>query len=59
MVKKKEEHDNSVKLMVEDVQSNLSEMVNTEIEKSLKGAGYGILLPEEKDKDELSIRFIL
>ncbi|KAL4215034.1 hypothetical protein AB4K20DRAFT_1883468 [Rhizopus microsporus] len=55
----KEEHDNSVirKLMGEDVQSNLSEMVYTEIEKLLKGAGHGILLPEEKH--ELSIRFIL
>lgn len=57
----KEEYDNSVvrKLMGEDVQSNLSEMVNTEIKKPTKSAGYGILLPEEKDEDELSIRFIL
>ncbi|KAG1290354.1 hypothetical protein G6F66_008720 [Rhizopus arrhizus] len=48
-----------IKLMGEDVQSNLSEMVNTKIEKPVKGAGYGILLPKEKDEDELSIRFIL
>ncbi len=57
----KEEHDDSAirKLMGEDVQSNLSEMINTKIEKSVKDAGYGILLPEEKEKEELSIRFIL
>jgi hypothetical protein len=59
--KMKEEHDDSAirKLMGEDVQSNLSEMINTKIEKSVKDAGYGILLPEEKEKEELSIRFIL
>lgn len=40
------EHDNSEidKLMGKCV----AEMVNTEIKKPIKGAGFGILIPEEK-----------
>lgn len=35
----------------------LVELVITEIQKSVKGEGYGILLPEEKDESSCNVQF--
>ncbi|OBZ81658.1 hypothetical protein A0J61_10293 [Choanephora cucurbitarum] len=58
--KMKEEHESfEVRvLMGEPAQSSLLEMVDTDIKKPVKGAGYGILLPEEKGDDEVAVSFI-
>lgn len=57
----KEEHDSyETQRMLEGSSSSrlsLVEMVNIEIQKPVKGEGYGILLPEEKDENDCSVRF--
>lgn len=58
----KEEHDNyEIQRMLEGSSSSrlsLVEMVSTEIQKPVKGEGYGILLPEEKDESNCDVQFI-
>lgn len=45
-------------MMGQDVDSNLALMVDIDIQKPSKGAGYGILLPDEKDEDETAVQYI-
>ncbi|KAI8365577.1 hypothetical protein BD560DRAFT_401908 [Blakeslea trispora] len=37
-------------------QSSLSNLVDNDIQKPCKGAGYGILLPKEKNADEIDLK---
>ncbi|CAO3667671.1 unnamed protein product [Rhizopus stolonifer] len=57
----KEEHDSyEIQRMLEGNSSSrfsLVEMVSTEIQKPVKGEGYGILLPEEKDESDCNVQF--
>jgi hypothetical protein len=57
----KEEHDNyEVQRMLGGCSSSrlsLVEMVNSEIQEPVKGEGYGILLPEEKDESDCNVQF--
>ncbi|KAI7905314.1 uncharacterized protein BX663DRAFT_541498 [Cokeromyces recurvatus] len=57
----KEEHDSyEIQRMLKGSSSSrlsLVEMVNTEIQKPVKGEGYGILLPEKKDESGCNIQF--
>lgn len=42
-------------LNVNDFRAPLSSLVNLDIQKPTKGAGYGISLPEEKEEDEFYV----
>lgn len=57
----KEEHDSyEVQRMLKGSSSShlsLVEMVSIEIQKPVKGEGYGILLPEEKDESDCNVQF--
>ncbi|KAG1442993.1 hypothetical protein G6F56_010840 [Rhizopus delemar] len=57
----REEHDSyEIQRMLEGSSSSrlsLVEMVSTEIQKPVKGEGYGILLPEEKDESDCNVQF--
>lgn len=58
----KEEHDSyEVQRMLGGSSSSshlsLVEMVATEIQKPVKGEGYGILFPEEKDESGCNVQF--
>lgn len=57
----KEEHNNYEvqRMLGGSSRSRLSlvEMVSTEIQKPVKGEGYGILLPEEKDESDCNVHF--
>jgi hypothetical protein len=55
---KKEHEENEVaRMMGEDRGHSLGELVDAGIQKPVKGAGYGILLPKEKDGDEVIIKY--
>ncbi|KAG1153345.1 hypothetical protein G6F36_014582 [Rhizopus arrhizus] len=56
----KESHNqNELKMMMgEEALSNLLEYVDTEIQKPIKGAGYGILLPKEKEEQEVFVTYV-
>lgn len=56
----KEEHGHNQlrKMMCQDIDGNLALMVDIDIQKPLKGVGYGILLPDEKDEDETGVQYI-
>ncbi|KAG1454166.1 hypothetical protein G6F46_007552 [Rhizopus delemar] len=57
----KEEHDSyEIQRVLEGSSSSrllLVEMVGTEIQKPVKGEGYDILLPEEKDESDCNVQF--
>lgn len=56
----KEEHESyEVKRMLggDDSRFSLLKLVNVEIQKPVKGEGYGILLPNEKNEDDCIVRF--
>ncbi|KAG1457852.1 hypothetical protein G6F46_006691 [Rhizopus delemar] len=59
--KLKDEHDQySLHILLsDDINSRvpLSELVNFDIQKPIKGSGYGILLPEEKEEAESSVHY--
>ncbi|KAG1001893.1 hypothetical protein G6F57_013586 [Rhizopus arrhizus] len=42
----------------DDARESLSKMVNSKIQRPIQGAGFGILLSEEKDDEESVVRFI-
>lgn len=53
-------HDqNELKMMMgEEALPSLLEYVDAEIQKPIKGAGYGILLPEEKEEQEVVVTYV-
>ncbi|KAG0890719.1 hypothetical protein G6F34_012287 [Rhizopus arrhizus] len=42
----------------DDARESLSKMVNSDIQRPIQGAGFGILLSEKKDDEESVVRFI-
>lgn len=60
MRRMKEEHDRNQlrKMMGQDIDGNLALMVDIDIQKPLKGAGYRILLPDEKDENETGVQYV-
>lgn len=56
----KEEHESyEVGRMLngDELRRSLHEIVNIDIQKPVKGERYGILLPEEKNESDCSVRF--
>lgn len=57
----KEIHDqNELKMMMmgEEALPSLLEYVDTDIQNPIKGAGYGILLPKEKEEQEVFVTYV-
>ncbi|KAI9256031.1 hypothetical protein EDC94DRAFT_523543, partial [Helicostylum pulchrum] len=55
------EHDNfQVKKMMNsnEIRKTLKTLIDLEIEKSVRGTEYGLLLPTEKDGDEENVSFV-
>ncbi|RCI00133.1 hypothetical protein CU098_003859, partial [Rhizopus stolonifer] len=58
--KMKESHEqNELKMMMgEETSPSLLQFVDIDIQKPVKGAGYGILLPEEKEEQDIVIKYV-
>ncbi|KAI8077303.1 uncharacterized protein B0P05DRAFT_638008 [Gilbertella persicaria] len=58
--KMKESHEqNELKMMMgEETSPSLFQFVDIDIQKPVKGAGYGILLPEEKEEQDIVIKYV-
>ncbi|KAI8378289.1 hypothetical protein EDC96DRAFT_540623 [Choanephora cucurbitarum] len=58
--KMKKSHDNNtMKMMMEGkCTSSLVDYVDIDIQKPVRGAGYGILLPEEKEDDDIVVNYV-
>lgn len=57
----KQSHDsNTLKMMMMGGKcaSSLVDYVDVEIQRPVRGAGYGILLPEEKDDDDIVVNYV-
>lgn len=61
LIAMKQEHEQyEVQRMLGGTESRTSlvEMVNVDLQKPVKGDGYWILLPEEKDENNCSVEFV-
>lgn len=58
MKKEHEEYEIVVMIGTKDGRPSFMSLVNQEIQKPTHGIGYGLLLPVEKDEEEVSVHFV-